>query len=209
LATLPRSLVSSSLSSFSSSSTVTVMLPLLWFNLWFKVARATADFFYKSLLPPFVWSSWLVKRWLRDLRSAVRWSSSILTLLGLCAAAPQRLSPRDPCRCALTCICMLHAWKWKVSTPLGADHAWVMHTRTNTHAYARVHTHTQSQPHTHTHTHTHTHIPMYAARRHKDLDQHRWQPLGRRARGPLGTCGSVERLKRMLQLRSGRSPSGL
>ncbi len=107
-----RSLVSSSSSSssFSSSSTVTVMLPLLWCNLWFKVARATADFFYKSLLSPCVWSSWLVKRWLRDLRSAVRWSSSILTLLGLCAAAPQRLSPRDPCSCALRCICMLHAW---------------------------------------------------------------------------------------------------
>jgi hypothetical protein len=104
-----RSLVSSSSSSFSSSSTVTVMLPLLWFNLWFKVARATADFFYKSLIPPFVWSSWLVKRWLRDLRSAVRWSSSILTLLGLCAAAPQRLSPRDPCRRALRCICMFYA----------------------------------------------------------------------------------------------------
>ena len=36
---------------------------------------------------------------LGELRSAVRWRSSILTLLGLCDAATQRLSPRDPCRC--------------------------------------------------------------------------------------------------------------
>jgi hypothetical protein len=46
-----RSLVSSSSSSFSSSSTVTVMLPLLWFNLWFKVARAPADYFINLCYP--------------------------------------------------------------------------------------------------------------------------------------------------------------